>query len=75
MQKNFTIPAQRTWYEDTCITASELPSLDEVLWVFVSVICFGFMDWWDRVCLLQVNEPTLSSLASEPQPAPYMLVA
>lgn len=30
-QKNFTIPAVRTWYEDTCIPASELPSLEEVL--------------------------------------------
>eukprot|EP00752_Nemacystus_decipiens_P015391 g13724.t1 len=26
---NFTIPTERTWYEDTCITASELPDLDE----------------------------------------------
>ncbi|CAN0293249.1 unnamed protein product, partial [Ectocarpus sp. 12 AP-2014] len=27
--KNFSIPTERTWYEDTCITASELPDLDE----------------------------------------------
>ncbi|CAN0512619.1 unnamed protein product, partial [Ectocarpus sp. 12 AP-2014] len=27
--KNFSIPTVRTWYEDTCITASELPDLDE----------------------------------------------
>ncbi|CAM9963515.1 unnamed protein product, partial [Ascophyllum nodosum] len=26
---NFTIPTGRTWYEDTYITASELPALDE----------------------------------------------
>lgn len=30
-QTNFPVPEQRTWYEDTCIPASELPSLDEVL--------------------------------------------
>lgn len=29
-QKNFTIPATRTWYENPCITAAELPELDEV---------------------------------------------
>ncbi|CBJ33319.1 conserved unknown protein [Ectocarpus siliculosus] len=27
--KNFSIPTVRTWYENTCITASELPDLDE----------------------------------------------
>ncbi|CBJ30301.1 conserved unknown protein [Ectocarpus siliculosus] len=27
--KNFTIPTERTWYEETCIKASELPNLDE----------------------------------------------
>ncbi|CAM9101397.1 unnamed protein product [Ectocarpus fasciculatus] len=27
--KNFSIPTERTWYEHTCITASELPNLDE----------------------------------------------
>ncbi|CAM9653269.1 unnamed protein product, partial [Scytosiphon promiscuus] len=26
---NFSVPEQRTWYEDTCIPASELPSLQE----------------------------------------------
>ncbi|CBJ30302.1 conserved unknown protein [Ectocarpus siliculosus] len=27
--KNFSIPTVRTWYENTCIPASELPKLDE----------------------------------------------
>ena len=36
VQKNFTIPTERTWYEDTCIPASELPNLDQVLCVVVS---------------------------------------
>ncbi|CAM9217380.1 unnamed protein product, partial [Hapterophycus canaliculatus] len=27
--KNFSIPEQRTWYEDTCIPASELPSVEK----------------------------------------------
>ncbi|CAN0057481.1 unnamed protein product [Scytosiphon promiscuus] len=28
-QENFTIPTERTWYEETCLPASELPSLEE----------------------------------------------
>eukprot|EP00903_Cladosiphon_okamuranus_P014858 g13759.t1 len=27
--KNFPIPTQRTWYEETCVPASELPALDQ----------------------------------------------
>ncbi|CAN0202728.1 unnamed protein product, partial [Scytosiphon promiscuus] len=27
--KNFTVPTERTWYEDTCVPASELPFLEE----------------------------------------------
>lgn len=33
LQKNFTIPTVTTWYEDSCTTASELPSLDKVLYL------------------------------------------
>ena len=29
-QDEFLIPTERTWYENTCLTASELPDLGEV---------------------------------------------
>ncbi len=55
VQTNFTIPTERTHYEDTCIPASELPDLDEVpctvvclrhIWAMYEVCCRATRRLW-----------------------------
>lgn len=31
LQDNFTVPTVRTWYQETCLSASEMPNLGQVL--------------------------------------------
>lgn len=60
-QKDFLIPAQRTWYEETCFNASQLPQLDEVP-KYVSFRCIylsGAIAFAQALVLRALGESTI----------------